>query len=300
MHSLEPQFRTFITAHIDNKLRTLSMTYGRPSMLSPAAARSMVLPSIIDDEFLTTDPEQPGSQKPGVRCQMAFYVHALRLQEILGQILTALYAGSQDETADPPDLHGELRTGLNSDPYSLTERFVSGDFQTILTLDASLTRWHRELPSELRIDNEAIDTLSPDFEGSNTVPNDRVYSEAWIFVRQRNILYARYSPAASVNIKSCCGSIELTEYRYLHIRILLFRPFLLALLSCGQDTLDKSFNKSLTETVLAKTFLTEISTSCVDAAQSLVKLIADCEDRGSSSLPAWWYNVFCIVSPPLP
>ena len=95
-------------------------------------------------------------------------------------------------------------------------------------------------------------------------------------------------------------ALELTEHRYLHIRILLFRPFLLALLSCDQEALDKSSNKSLTETVLAKTFLTEISTSCVDAAQSLVKLIADCEDRGSSSLPAWWYNVFCIVSPPLP
>ena len=176
-------------------------------MLSPVAARSMVLPSIIDDEFLNTEPEQHGSQKPGVCCQMAFYVHALRLQEILGQILTALYAGSQDQQTDPLDRHGEPRTGLNSDPHSLTERFVSGDFQTILTLDASLTRWHRELPSELRVDNEATDTLSPDFEGSNTFPNSREYSEAWIFVRQRNILYARYSPAASFDIKHCSGSI---------------------------------------------------------------------------------------------
>ena len=276
------------------------MTYGRPSMLSPGAARSMVLPSIIDDEFLTMDPEHPGSQKTGVRCQMAFYVHALRLQEILGQILTALYAGSQDQPADASDRHGEPRTGLNNDPYSLTERFVSGDFQTILTLDASLTRWHRELPPELRIDNEAIDTLSPDFEGSNTVANDREYSEAWIFVRQRNILYARYGAAAFTTLKPCSDSIWADENRYLHIRILLFRPFLLTLLSCDQNASDGSGNKSLTETVLAKTFLTEISTSCVDAAQSLVKLIADCEDRGSSSLPAWWYNVFCIVSAPLP
>ena len=173
------------------------MTHGRPSMLSPAAARSMILPSIIDDDFLTTDPERPGSQPTGIRCQMAFYVHALKLQEILGQILTALYAGARDQPADSSDHHGESRIGLNCDPYSLTERFVSGDFQTILTLDASLTRWHRELPLELRTDTEASDTVSSECEGSTTIPKDMKCPEAPVFVRQRNILYARYGLVAS-------------------------------------------------------------------------------------------------------
>lgn len=165
-------------------------------MLSPVAARSMILPSVIDDEYLTTDPERPGSQPTGIRCQMAFYVHALKLQEILGQILAALYASTRDQPADSSDHHGESRTGFNSDPYSLTERFVSGDFQTILTLDASLTRWHRELPPELRIDSEAADTVSSECESSTTIPKDTKSPEAPIIIRQRNILYARYGLAA--------------------------------------------------------------------------------------------------------
>ncbi len=77
------------------------------------------------------------------------------------------------------------------------------------------------------------------------------------------------------------------------MRILLFRPLLLALLNCDQDPTTSVISESLTNTLLEKAILTKISTSCASAAQSLVDLITECEDRGSRALPAWWYNVYC-------
>lgn len=98
-------------------------------------------------------------------------------------------------------------------------------------------------------------------------------------------------------MKPCYLKINANGYRYLHIRILLFRPLLLALLDCDQDPTRGLVGENLTNTILEKTILTKISTSCVTAAQSLVDLITDCEDQGSRALPAWWYNIFCNIFP---
>lgn len=166
------------------------MTYGRPSMVSPTTARSMVLPSIIDDEYLSTDPEHPGSQPEGVPCQMAFYVHALKLQEILGQMLAALYSGTPDHSTDSSKTAGGSRPASNGAASTLSEKIIVGDFQSVLMLDASLTKWHRELPKQLKIDKTRPGGAS---EGFVVTPEDTYgVVTAPILVRQANVLQARY------------------------------------------------------------------------------------------------------------
>ena len=168
------------------------MTYGRPSIVSPAAARSMVLPSIIDDEYLTTDTELPGSQPVDIPCQMAFYVHALKLQEVLGQILTALYAGTPDQSVEYFKFASGSRNDSNCDSSTPAERTISGDFQTILALDSSLTKWQRELPQELKFNQQTVGN-APESLDNPVLPPDNIPRQATesVLIRQRNVLHAR-------------------------------------------------------------------------------------------------------------
>lgn len=161
-------------------------------MVSPAAARSMVLPSIIDDEYLSMDTERPGSQPVDVPCQMAFYVHALKLQEVLGQILTALYAGTPDQSADFFKQMSGSRNDPNCDPSASAERTISGDFQTILALDSSLTKWQRELPQQLKFDHQAPGSASKALGIPTGMRGDNHYQgDDPLLIRQRNVLHAR-------------------------------------------------------------------------------------------------------------
>ena len=56
------------------------MTYGRQMTLN--STTSYVLPQMVDDEYLTTNPIEPDSQQPeGILPKVGFFVFAIKLSE---------------------------------------------------------------------------------------------------------------------------------------------------------------------------------------------------------------------------
>ncbi|KAJ5167561.1 uncharacterized protein N7482_006342 [Penicillium canariense] len=78
----------------------ISMTFGRPAMISKVSSTAVPLPFTVDDEFISTDttsePVQPVEQ-PSI---MAFYAKSLELYEIMNDVLLSLYKPISDERAD--------------------------------------------------------------------------------------------------------------------------------------------------------------------------------------------------------
>ncbi|RAL15779.1 transcription factor domain-containing protein [Aspergillus homomorphus CBS 101889] len=118
--------------------RVISMTFGRPSMISKAAGGSVPLPAAVDEEYIPsasgTDVGQP-ADRPSV---MAFYAKSLELYEIMNDILLSFYNPNPDE--NPEDVY---------DFYF--DKQTEGEY-TIFELDRALTKWSRNLPEHLRGD----------------------------------------------------------------------------------------------------------------------------------------------------
>ncbi|KAA8911525.1 fungal-specific transcription factor domain-containing protein [Sphaerosporella brunnea] len=137
--------------------RVVSMTFGRPSMVSLRTQVSLPLP--IDDENLSDDPphcEQP----PGIPSRVELFIHTLKLYEILGEILSIFY-----------DSSGGGRGASGGDRLK-----YEGCYQSVLRLDKMLLDFQRRLPPYLRQDM--------DEHGQLVVKRDAC------FLRQTNVIYA--------------------------------------------------------------------------------------------------------------
>lgn len=167
------------------------MTYGRPLMLHPSMTRqTLVLPSMVDDEFLTRYPNPPGYHPKDYPSVTASYSHTLRLQEILGEILSTFYS-SEHTPSVPPNNQMPFGEASNTSPVN---RLKSGDFQDVFRLGYSLNTWHESLPMYLRVDEE--DTLGdavsrPVFSDSPLESHDSIVSLSTILARQANSLRSR-------------------------------------------------------------------------------------------------------------
>ncbi|KAF2650038.1 hypothetical protein K491DRAFT_609614 [Lophiostoma macrostomum CBS 122681] len=123
----------------------LSLTYGRPLMIHSGVARILnYLPSAIDDELLTRYPNQPGHQPDGTQSRVECYIQALRLQHILGQILTSFYHQSSSdkmssEASDVPSSTSSWRAIDNL------------ELQKLLEVDMDLDCWRTSLPPRLQV-----------------------------------------------------------------------------------------------------------------------------------------------------
>lgn len=80
---------------------------------------------------------------------------------------------------------------------------------------------------------------------------------------------------------------------FLHVKILLYRPVLVVLLSSKGSPIATCSSTDPIQTVLRQSMLQQISNHCVQAAQDLTHLIYGSLMSGDVVLPAWWYNVFC-------
>ncbi|KAL5051329.1 hypothetical protein BDW71DRAFT_214261 [Aspergillus fruticulosus] len=221
--------------------RVISMTFGRPAMISKASCGSVPLPATVDEEYIASASgsgvEQPANQ-PSI---MAFYAKSLELYDILNDILLSLYKPAVEENPD--------------DVYDLYfNRDTSEDELTIFQLDRALTRWARSLPAHLR--GEPV-------SGSNGI----------IFYRQSVVLRARF----------------------LHIRMLLFRPILSKY--CMARDLPSDPLISLTDSFPQRVAL-QCSIICVNVAREVIELIhANIPSDGTSGpLPAWWYNILYVYT----
>ncbi|KAH6994962.1 fungal-specific transcription factor domain-containing protein [Ilyonectria destructans] len=244
--------------------RVLSLAYGRPLMIHLTKSQNqLLLPSAIDDEFLTRFPEAPGSQPDYPPSKIDCYVQAVKLKEILGQVLTTVYNGGSDtEHEDPTD----AGIGSHCRPTSLKVRSIKDDdLQAILNVDGLLTTWRNELPVHLRVEM---------YKDEPVAPNPPILEGHLMFRRQRIVL----------------------EARYLHVRLVMLRPVLSVLSGLASDSSkalqdNESFNTNMRQGMLVKA-----ANLCVSVAQELVNLITVNLNAECDLLPAPWYNVFYIHS----
>jgi hypothetical protein len=189
---------------------------------------------------------------------MSFFGKSLELYEIMNDVLLSLYKPISDEGSD--DIHDFYFNNLATE----------GD-RTIFELDRSLTRWTRSLPLHLR-------------EESSSFPGNP------IFCRQSIVLRARYDSLSKVVFHIF---LMTTCYRFLHVRMLLFRPTLskyCAIRDCSSVAPLISMNDSFPHRVAL-----QCSIICVKAAQESIELIYNNvpADGTGGPLPAWWYNILC-------
>ena len=157
------------------------MTYGRPCMVHPAMNRGMRPPSIIDDQTLSNRPanETMPSERSGV--QMAFFVYALKLSDILCEILITLHTQDCDQQRESPVL-GTEETAKQS--------LTGPNAQNLLYFDGPLNRWLESLPPYLRINDDEAESTDRSPASSKGPYDDDVATKATL-KQQANILYAQ-------------------------------------------------------------------------------------------------------------
>lgn len=141
-------------------------------MITSTPPSNLVLPFLVSEDCLKIF--QDDNERTDSATYAAFYVQALKLLEILGDILSAFYRGSYNQSSNSNRSHG--RGNLPVAPMSAGMVNI-GDFQTLLKLDSSLTAWHDHLPSHLKVGADS------ERKGDANTPD--------IIRRQRNILQAR-------------------------------------------------------------------------------------------------------------
>ena len=92
-----------------------------------------------------------------------------------------------------------------------------------------------------------------------------------------------------------CFSNTHHQYRWLHVRLFLFRPALLAVLDQDQSPFASSPNPEVGPgmSLLRRKILSTLADLCIQAAEDSVNLIHENSVTKMSALSAWWYNVFC-------
>lgn len=168
------------------------MTYGRPLMIPPAVTRNAAVFTLTThDNFHSTSPIMSASQAEGTPSLMACYSYALKLQEILGEMLTAFYQDDQLPNAIGDDNRSFQYVGTSS----LVSRLKAGDFQDLLRLDKSLSSWQETLPQYLKvIQCESHNGLGNDenaFPEALTENNGYIVPSRVMYARQANVLKAR-------------------------------------------------------------------------------------------------------------
>jgi hypothetical protein len=146
--------------------------------------RNLVLPQIIDDELLTTDPCLSAVQPDDKPSYMAFFVNTLQLYEIMGDILVTLYSIEAKKSPDDG-----LTSGQNTPNHfpraDIEERNRNRNLNSVLRLEMSLHSWKKALPPCL------LPETYTDKDTANIPPYRRGYTTDHILFRQANVLQAR-------------------------------------------------------------------------------------------------------------
>ncbi|KAJ5423090.1 hypothetical protein N7445_011198 [Penicillium cf. griseofulvum] len=243
------RLRTFQEQQLGRKIwhgcvlmdRVISMTFGRPAMISKASSGAVPLPAAVDDDYIPSGSTKEVFQPPNRPSMMAFYAKSLELYEIMNDMLLSLYKPISDDNGE--DIH---------DFYF--DNSASEGERTIFELDRSLTRWTRSLPPHLRGDSSV--------------------SANAVFCRQSIVLRARF----------------------LHVRMLLFRPTLSKYCAVRDNT--TAYPLVSTNDSFPHRVALQCSVICVKAAQESIELIYNNvpADGTGGPLPAWWYNILYVYT----
>ncbi|CAG9983791.1 unnamed protein product [Clonostachys byssicola] len=242
--------------------RILSLTYGRPPMIHGSISHgTIVLPSAIDDELLSRVAGAPGCQPSDTPGLVECYVHALKLQDILGHVLTSFYyQGSDNDTASSPTLDRKM----NNEPVRSRKNWISdAGLQKLLDVDRQLDTWNKDLPAHLQVHNYSEEKLFPGSPRS---------LRSIIFCRQATVLKARS----------------------LYVRMNLLRPSLSELCNSVNKVGLPSTQPDSISTSVREIMLIKSGNLCVSVAQELVSLITENSHSRAHFLPPPWYNVLYI------
>ncbi|KAL2678716.1 hypothetical protein Neosp_009467 [[Neocosmospora] mangrovei] len=124
--------------------RALSMTFGRPLMITPQAATAVPMPLVHNREGLCSCHSIPFSFDVAHERDLHFFTEALKLYELMGEALLTVYDASAVEEAVKVD---EYAVYFGSQ----AARIVGQVFE----VDDKLQRWQRCLPIHLRNDPDA-------------------------------------------------------------------------------------------------------------------------------------------------
>jgi hypothetical protein len=193
---------------------------------------------------------------------MDFYIATIELYQILDRILSDVYNAwrGRSNNALVGSLHTTRQAGLD----------------VVIELEEKLFEYESGLPSSLSWTRPPMSAVDP--------------SDQLILDRQRNVLHARYALITAV------GAVHAECYRFLYLRLLLYRPIFTRLCSetsthNAPDNTDNGRHSSLYSSMLSK-----CAAACARAAIDLTSLVYDTYQ--TSSTDTWWYNGFCISLPP--
>ncbi|KAM5344631.1 hypothetical protein ACJ41O_013166 [Fusarium nematophilum] len=117
---------------VSNRHRMVSVTHGRPAMISPRPATAVPLP--VSSPLVET---RDRMANPG---HVSFFVQSVRLYEIIHQTMVTFYGGSNSSRTRARESHA-------SDQGSDTD---DDDLDKVVQLDRSLSKWESKLPNHLR------------------------------------------------------------------------------------------------------------------------------------------------------
>ena len=119
----------------------VSMTYGRPMVITRADALSIPFPASINDEYLSAERGRDGIQPPDEPSTIEFWVQTLKLYLIQEETLSAMYSNDA--------IDQKAKT-------SPKERLGNIDFNTVLRIESSLRTWNHALPHSLKVRENAV------------------------------------------------------------------------------------------------------------------------------------------------
>ncbi|KAF9893491.1 hypothetical protein FE257_010803 [Aspergillus nanangensis] len=172
-----------------------------------------------------------------------------------GEALHSLYDGSGDEDSGKSGITFNFLATAEA-----SEKFKDSTLQKLFNIDKSLTAWNRNLPEHLK-----ARTYNFGASENTTLFGPRTRP----FNRQAIIIHARY----------------------LHVRLIMFRPVLSALLHSRSVDNPSKHDESM-EFAMRQGMLEKCVDLCISSARELVHLITGNLEAGDDILPPTWHNVF--------
>lgn len=242
------------------------MTYGRPSMTSHISPVYPVpLPSMRPDLQANDPCELSGQPCDHQLGYTTFYVSTIELYKILESILADVYNAWQSRSNHqrPTSLRGTRHSSLD----------------VIMELDEKLSAYEADVPDVLNWTK-----MHPPVSADS-------HQES-VFQRQRNVLRARYMHFF-LTLRYL-----LTPHRFIHLRLLLYRPMFTQL--CSEERVGSTRPNTATpwtrpeRNAIYTSMSINCAVACVTAAMELVSLVHN--TYRTSQTDAWWYNGFCTHS----
>lgn len=210
---------------------------------------SIPLPELTEDDLLSTQPYS--SSEPIQQVEIStqgYFVYSVRYTEIILSVLRFVFVAVLSSAISLMPTSAFYMQPHTSRAETASSPFQESNYAQLLDLDKSLNEWRNQLPGYIRLTPED-DILGP---GSH--------------IRQALALHCRY----------------------LHLKMLMFRPSTVEAARGGRFNLS---DNGLTD--LQRSMAVGCVHSCIGAAEDIIRVLhARCTNM-HGKLPNWWYTVFC-------